>query len=90
MSDFMSPMEVQWFLDGLGGAEFVVTYLKKDDSQSQIVGRLAEGGTKKDQVPVKVDYGRGWKSFNINRVLSIGYACDFPGVCERIREKEGV
>lgn len=66
--------QVQFFLDNLRPMEsFTVIFMKKDGSQRKLTGTLdPEGKTRKEDVPVMTTEGE-WKSFNINRVLSLGY-----------------
>lgn len=90
MAELMEKSEVQFFLDNIGQGEFIVIHQKKDGSQGGIVGRLDPSGERnKEQVPVMVDYcERGWKSFNINRVLVIEPVDKAPSLAERIKSGE--
>ena len=71
----MNPLSVdtvQHFLNMLDvGQPFQVIYLKQDDSQASLVCTLAPSdGPRKNRVPVLNLEGE-WKSFNLDRVLSI-------------------
>jgi hypothetical protein len=79
---YLSPTEVQFFLDNIGGQPFKVIFTKKDMSQRQVIGVLDVSNTEhKQNVPVMTD--EGWKCFNIGRVLWIGNH-EEEGLVERI------
>ena len=62
---------VQSFLDNIGGHPFTVTFLKKDGSERSLTGMLDPNGKRSENVPVMEMSSGKWKSFNINRVVSI-------------------
>ena len=67
------PMDtVQHFLNMLDpGQPFQVIYLKQDDSQASLTCTLAPNdGPRTNRVPV-LNLDGEWKSFNLDRVLSI-------------------
>jgi len=78
---YESSTYVQWFLDNLEPMEtFSVIFHKSDGTQRCLVGTLDPNGTtRKTNVPVMTE-SEGWKSFNIERVLWIGYPDQFESI----------
>ena len=62
---------VQSFLDNIGGHPFTVVFLKKDGTERSLTGMLDPNGKRSENVPVMEMSSGKWKSFNINRVVSI-------------------
>ena len=62
---------VQSFLDNIGGHPFTVVFLKKDGTERTMAGMLDPNGKRSENVPVMEMSSGKWKSFNINRVVSI-------------------
>lgn len=61
---------VQFFLDQVDIRNPIsVIFLKKDGTQRQVTGHLIPSDNRTSQIPVSTE--EGFKSFNIERVLSI-------------------
>lgn len=69
----MTPQEVQNQLNMIGyHKEFTVVFTKKDGTQRKITGYMEKPeGPPKQSVAVPVVTEEGWKSFRLDRVLSI-------------------
>ena len=69
--EFLSPSQVQQFLDNIQGQAFVVDFAKADGSMRSMSVMLDVKGKRSENVPV-MDLSSGlWKSFNINRVFHL-------------------
>ena len=75
MDNLMETLDtttVQHFLDNIGGSPFTVTFLKKVVTERQVTGMLDTTKTKRSEnVPVMDLETGSWKSFNVNRVISM-------------------
>ena len=68
----LSTDAVQHFLDNIGGSPFTVAFLKKDGTERKVTGMLDTTKTKRSEnVPVMDLETGSWKSFNVNRVISM-------------------
>lgn len=79
MPNKLNPTEVQMFLDNVEpGKDIAVIFLKADESQRTIVGSLQPSDNRQEQVPILTK--EGFKSFNVSRVLWIGYPDQFQSL----------
>jgi len=65
----LEPSQVQHFLDYIGGYQFTVIFLTKDNEQRQYTGKLVPSGNRSEFVAIETEFG--FKKFNVNNVLSI-------------------
>lgn len=85
MPEFMDRSSVQLFLDSHMGREIAIVFAKADGTQSAIVGILDPSSKRVDNVPIRTEYGRGYKSFNVNRVYDLCGASEVPALVKRIK-----
>ena len=65
----LESSQVQHFLDYIGGYQFTVIFLTKDNEQRQYTGKLVPSESRSEYVAMETEYG--FKKFNVDNVLSI-------------------